>query len=95
MRSAALLDCPQHVAPFRPRGRRSGVSRLSQQIAAIEQETRIDVPRHPIGHPSMTFVCQMPGKVIAGVDHGRLHGIERVERDELRQPSVAELGDVG
>ena len=95
MRSGALLDCPQHVCPLRPRGRGTCVSRLCQKIAAIEEETRVDVPRHAVSRLIDDVCLPNAGEVIAGVDHGRLYGIERVKGDKFRQPSVSELGYVG
>jgi hypothetical protein len=77
----------------------------AQQVAAIEEQARVDVPRHteqagwhhrPAG---MTLVSRMPAEVVvardAGAGHQRVERLQRTEGAELRQPGVAELAEIG
>src|SRR5207253_4591578 len=71
-----------------------------QQIAAVEQESRIDVPRHAIELALDDVGVPDSGKVVAAIDRRRardvsIQRLESTQRDEFRDPGVAQLADVG
>ena len=70
-----------------------------EQIAAVEQQPRVDVPRHAVQRALDLVGAPDALEVIVGNDAGgigpRLQRLERAERGELGDPGVAELRDVG
>ena len=76
----------------------------AQQVAAIEEQARVDVPRHAekpagtIGGRHEVGV-EDAGEVIvardAGAGHPRVERLQGTEGAELRQPGVAELAEIG
>jgi hypothetical protein len=85
--------------PFVPIPRRIGEARGAQDIAAIEQQSGIDVPGNAVETPVDDVGFPDAREVVAGDDrhrcaHARVERLERLERDELGDPRVAELCDV-
>ena len=95
-----LLDGVQHRGPFRPRSRWGRVTGFGKQVAAVEQQARIDVPRHAEQRAVDAVGLPDAAEVIGRLDGGRgsdarIERLERVQRDELGHPRVAELAQIG
>jgi hypothetical protein len=102
-RTAALAHCPHRRQPRGPALRRLRVPGGPQQVAAIEEQAGVDVPGQAVqavaagcGHD---VGVEDAGEVVTAIDaggpHARVERLERVEGDELGQPGVAELAQVG
>src|SRR5205823_12594097 len=93
------LDAREHARPFRPGPGRLGKARLREQVASIEQQPRVDIPRHSVEGAANDVGVPDPGEIVARL-HGRgaretpVQRLERLERDELRDPGIAELTQV-
>ena len=93
------LDRCHLLLPLRPRARRVVVAGLGQQVLAVVDQARVDIPRY--AHQLAVDHVGVPDalEVVLRVDHGRvLH--ERLQRGqciqlgELRHPGVAELAHI-
>ena len=82
-----------------PALRRPGVAGPRQDVLPVEQEPGVDVPGHAV-EPALDLVgVDDPGEEILARERGGagdpvVERADRVERDELRDPGVAELEDV-
>jgi hypothetical protein len=99
-RGPAPLDRREHGRPFRPRSRRRIETGLRKQVAAVEQEPGVDVPRHAVELALDAIRVPDARKVVGGVDRRRIGDVgverrERAERDEFGYPRVAELAQIG
>ena len=94
------LDRRHGLQPVAPglRGRR--LADLVQQVAAIEQQPGVDIPgdaieafADPIGGPDP---CEAVGRMddLRG-GHGAVQALKRAQGDELGDPGVAHLAEVG
>jgi hypothetical protein len=75
------------------------VAGLLEQVAPIEQQSRIDVPRHAERASGNDVRVPDAGVVVGRRDRGRhaqarIERLQRIERGKLRDPRVAELADV-
>ncbi len=91
---------PLHGAHPGVPGLRRGVDpRPRQQVAAVEEQPRVDVPgQRPDGAVDDVGVPDA-GEVVLGVHHRgafdpRVEALQRAERHELRDPGRSELEDV-
>ena len=86
--------------PFAPVLRHRGIAGVAQQIAAVEEDPRVDVPGHAPGVAVEHVGIPDAGEVVVADDALRRRD-PRVERQqgadgmELRDPGVAELRHVG
>ena len=98
--AAEPLDPHHRLAPLAPAPRGPGTAGRLDQIAAVEEQARVHVPRDAPGPAVEDVGVPDAGEGIAG---DRRRGprdplVERrqgMQRDELRNPGVAELGGVG
>jgi hypothetical protein len=86
--------------PLGPGRRHLAIARARQQVAAVEQHARVDVPGHAVNHVRDHVRVPDALEEVLGARLGRardprVQRLERVQRDELRNPRVAELRDVG
>ena len=92
---------PAHrIVPRRPGSWSLVISDFVEQVGSVEQNARVDVPRHSVGRVIHDVRRPNAGEIIGAVDHTRggderVQGLEGVQGGELRHPGVAQLRDVG
>jgi hypothetical protein len=93
------LQRSKRAYPVGPRCRHIADTRRFEQVAAIEEQARVDVPRHAIETSRDDVRIPDAAEEIARIDRRgrdrRVERLERAERDEFGDPRVAELADVG
>ena len=98
-RFGAGLDGGERARPVRPRSGRNGHAGAVEQIAPVEQEPRIDIPRDTVHRARDAIRIPDPAEEIARIHRGSckggIEGFECAERHEFRNPRVAELANVG
>ncbi len=99
--SAPALRLIAASARFHSAQSRGGSAKpaCASRSLAIEQQARVDVPRHAVEAAVEHVGIPDAGEVVVLAHHGRcvhvrLQRLQRTERGQLRHPGVAELGQV-
>ena len=100
MGTPVLPEGVQHLFPFRPGPRRRREPGVLQEIATVEQEARVDVPRDAIQLALDPVRVPDTSEVVVRLDDRRrgrepIEWFERVQRHEFRDPGVPQLAEIG
>ena len=98
--AATGLDPAHRFRPFAPCARRLLEPDRREHVGTIEEDARIDVPRHTVSPSAHDVRGPDPGKVVRFRDRSRSRRpvgqiLQRPHLGELRDPGVSHLGDVG
>jgi len=88
------LDALHRRCPLLPRARRAREAGGGEDVAAVEEHARVDVPRDAVQLPADDVRGPDAGEVVALFDHRRRELLERAHGHELRDPGVAYLRHV-
>ena len=96
----ALRDMGHRLQPTGPGARRAGVAGGAEDVRPVEEQTRVDVPRHAPGGAVDHVGVEDAGEVIAAVDRAGgadalVQGLDGPQGDELGDPGIADLEHVG